>query len=1192
MRLSRVLGSVRFRKLAVLGVVLASSSCVAETAVAATAGTSFKPLSTDAFGTDQGPAPVNGVGDIAVSASTGNIAVVEQQTGTVRIWSPIPGSPGATSLTTVGLTGAVFGPSNAALDPGDDSLYIADAFISGGVERYLSDGAPTPTYTLDSSYAPGFFSPSGIAVDPTTHDLLVVDSASGMVNRVDSTGVVAGAFDGGGTLQTPTAVSVGPNGTIYVLSSGDGTVQTFSATGTPLGALAIPAGTRASAVAANPSNGQVAVFVSDGQTQSIQGFDSSGAPLFTAVLPASFTVPTSPPSSVSTEAHGLAWGPAGDRIYLSLGRSFVATLVSAVQAGVDAPAATSTGYNTAHVTSNVDPGGVNTTAWFEYCPASQQCSSYAVSNPADRHNPWKRGSILTGIAGSGDQPIADDLPLTSNLQWRIRVHTINDDGIASTSAATSYTTPLIAPVVQTGDAGSVTESGALLGGTIDPIGDPTSYHFEYGLTDSYGSRVPVAGEASAGSNRIPRTVSRPVSGLKPGTTYHFRLVATNSAGTTNGADRTFTTAGTGLAAAPARGYEQVTPVDKKGAQVRYDFHFQAAADGNAFVPVTRAASADADSSNLLENYITYRGADNWSQWQPTDPPLQSATGIFEATTSAISADFKHALVISNRVLAPGGIDGGGNLYIRDLRDNSYTFVAGNPGTVAFAGLANGKQNSTVLLAAAPDFSWIVFNLPRLQDDPTGYTAVYRWTRADGLKRESVLPDGTDATQRTQANGAGTQKYVSNDGKVVYFGLEDGNNGGALYRRENNQTIPVSMSHNPGFPVPFPLSVRLASVSDDGRYAVFYSKQGLPLTPDAPGGFATTNIFRYDSQTDDLVYVGNYPQSGTDGLVAAVSSDASTIYFGSRNVSNQPELYVWHEGDVRLVTTGAANQAVASRDGRYLAWVANDGTARRYDRDSASDVCMSCPVDGTPQGQAHFRSGEATISNRLPQVILDDGTVFFDTTARLVSGDHNGRKDVYAFKGGRATLISPGDGDFDSVFMDASVDGRDVFFATAQGLVGQDTDRQWDVYDARIGGGFKAQSPPAPPAPCVRSNCGELTSGPVASAQAPSSTTNAPTSKKTNQTKPQVRLGKVSFGAKTVRITFTASDRGRVTVSGTRVVKTVRNVSRLGTYTMTVKLSGRAQSLRRAHKRFKVSLRVTLYSGFGQATTRTSRTLGK
>jgi plastocyanin len=97
-----------------------------------------------------------------------------------------------------------------------------------------------------------------------------------------------------------------------------------------------------------------------------------------------------------------------------------------------------------------------------------------------------------------------------------------------------------APVVSTGSATEVGDTEATLNGTVNPSEQETSYFFEYGTTTSYGLKTT---EASAGSGASPAAKSAPVTGLTPGTTYHFRLVANNATGTSHGLDRTFRTTG-------------------------------------------------------------------------------------------------------------------------------------------------------------------------------------------------------------------------------------------------------------------------------------------------------------------------------------------------------------------------------------------------------------------------------------------------------------------------------------------------------------------------------------------------------------------------------------------------------------------------------------------------------------------------
>lgn len=95
------------------------------------------------------------------------------------------------------------------------------------------------------------------------------------------------------------------------------------------------------------------------------------------------------------------------------------------------------------------------------------------------------------------------------------------------------------PVATTEAAQKISSSGATITGTIDPRGTATEYRFEYGKTSSYG--VKLSTEA-AGSGTGGVAVSKILGGLEPATTYHFRIVAISSEGTTYGRDGTFTTA--------------------------------------------------------------------------------------------------------------------------------------------------------------------------------------------------------------------------------------------------------------------------------------------------------------------------------------------------------------------------------------------------------------------------------------------------------------------------------------------------------------------------------------------------------------------------------------------------------------------------------------------------------------------------
>ncbi len=111
---------------------------------------------------------------------------------------------------------------------------------------------------------------------------------------------------------------------------------------------------------------------------------------------------------------------------------------------------------------------------------------------------------------------------------------------ALVGAAQAATTPKPPkpPSVYTASPVPVTDSSATLKVKVNPHGLATEYDFQYGPTTAYGSQSPTA---SAGSGDQEGLLSELVAGLQADTVYHYRAVATNSAGTTFGRDATFTT---------------------------------------------------------------------------------------------------------------------------------------------------------------------------------------------------------------------------------------------------------------------------------------------------------------------------------------------------------------------------------------------------------------------------------------------------------------------------------------------------------------------------------------------------------------------------------------------------------------------------------------------------------------------------
>lgn len=97
-----------------------------------------------------------------------------------------------------------------------------------------------------------------------------------------------------------------------------------------------------------------------------------------------------------------------------------------------------------------------------------------------------------------------------------------------------------APTTVTGVATAITQTGATLGGTANPNGLATTGSFQYGTTTDYGSSTP--GQALGAGSSPVSIGGGSIAGLACATPYHFRAVATNSSGTTNGLDAMFTTA--------------------------------------------------------------------------------------------------------------------------------------------------------------------------------------------------------------------------------------------------------------------------------------------------------------------------------------------------------------------------------------------------------------------------------------------------------------------------------------------------------------------------------------------------------------------------------------------------------------------------------------------------------------------------
>ena len=146
-------------------------------------------------------------------------------------------------------------------------------------------------------------------------------------------------------------------------------------------------------------------------------------------------------------------------------------------------------------------------------------------------------------AGGNYPPITISVNVSASAPVSVtNVATVSGGGdVSSANNTANDPTPILAaaaPTAITGTASGLGISDATLNGAVNPNGQSTIAQFQYGLTAGYGSLLSVSGSLSGTATQM---VNASLSGLLPGTTYHFRLAATNVLGATAGQDQVFIT---------------------------------------------------------------------------------------------------------------------------------------------------------------------------------------------------------------------------------------------------------------------------------------------------------------------------------------------------------------------------------------------------------------------------------------------------------------------------------------------------------------------------------------------------------------------------------------------------------------------------------------------------------------------------
>jgi hypothetical protein len=455
-----------------------------------------------------------------------------------------------------------------------------------------------------------------------------------------------------------------------------------------------------------------------------------------------------------------------------------------------------------------------------------------------------------------------------------------------------YGPPLAVPNVEAGEANSLTETTAVLTGTINAEGGPAATcHFEYVSEASFevsrfetATDVPCA-QAGPFEGSANEAVSAPISGLTRVTTYVYRLVGTNSNGSIESPTNAFTTAPSPFGPSPTfdpcpsneifrtgpsanlpdcRAYEQASPVSKNGGGVGgFQNSVQASETGGGITFYSQAGIPGAVGGQDYATYLASRGAGSWST-QGLLPPqdLGESAGVLGMTPGN-----RYAVTEATK-------EGKVAVFARDLSDGSMTMVVPYQSPSGCIGTGN---ICFPLAGASTDGSKIFLEsrIPLTEETPRGQPNLYVWDRGSGdisLVDVGVngehLPEGGFAGAYDWSNfdrrsgGAGTKLYVgaihavSRSGDQVVFterGEEESLS--QLYVRRglngpSPSTILVSASKksSPGGPRP----AAFLEATPDGRYVFFKSK--AELTDDANNGVEEEgwSLYRYDVNTDSLL----------------------------------------------------------------------------------------------------------------------------------------------------------------------------------------------------------------------------------------------------------------------------------------------------------------------------------------------------
>jgi uncharacterized protein (TIGR02145 family) len=333
--------------------------------------------------------------------------------------------------------------------------------------------------------------------------------------------------------------------------------------------------------------------------------DGDGTGQFTSDLTGLTAGATYHVRAYATNSVGTAYGD--DLTFTTSGQDPTATTLAAT--GISASGAILNG--------TVNANDLSTTVTFEYgTTTSYGQTAEATPGQATGNTLTSVSTVLSG--------------LTLDITYHYRIKAVNTLGTTYGSDMV-FTTAGAAPIVTTVTATGLSSSGATLNGTVNGNGLSTTISFEYGLTASYGQA------ATATPGQVPGngtySVNAILTGLTQGTTYHFRIKAVNSAGTSYGYDLPFTTTNASTPVTDIDGNIYTTVIIGSQVWMKEGLKTTKYTDGTAIPNVTdntawstNSTGAYSDFSNTAAYSNTYGRLYNWYVVASTNAKKVCPTG--------------------------------------------------------------------------------------------------------------------------------------------------------------------------------------------------------------------------------------------------------------------------------------------------------------------------------------------------------------------------------------------------------------------------------------------------------------------------------------------------------------------------------------------------------------------------------------